>query len=234
MALVLLGLRPALNRPGAARRSAFLNDVFAGYRYIAHTPPVATIFLMVLAFSLLGRPFTELFPAIAGKMLGGGPAMLSLLMSAQGIGALAGGAWMLRRRPIPALARVTYGAGIGMALALVGFCLAGSGQLAIVLIALAGLGHVMCNIGMQSLAQLFAVREFRGRTMALYGLIFRIGPAASAALIGMLAEWLGLAPLIGAAAVACALCLIAVAITRRGVFTREPTATVAPPSRSAD
>ncbi|MFT0861370.1 MFS transporter [Ancylobacter sp. G4_0304] len=234
MALVLLVLRPALNRPGAASRGAFLNDVVAGYRYIARTPPVATIFLMVLAFSLLGRPFTELFPAIAGQMLGGGPAMLSLLMSAQGIGALAGGAWMLRRRSIPALARVTYGAGISMALALLGFCIVGHGQIAIALIALAGLGHVMCNIGMQSLAQLFAAREFRGRTMALYGLIFRAGPAAAAALIGGLAEWFGLAPLIGASAVACALCLSAVAFTRRGVFTPERTAPAAPPPRAGD
>ncbi|GAB4068558.1 MFS transporter [Ancylobacter sonchi] len=220
--LVLARLRAALDRPGAASGRSVLQDFVGGYRYIARTPAVATVFLLAMAFSVLGRPFTELFPAIAGDMLGGGPGVLSTLMSLQGVGALVGGSWMLRRRSTDRLVTVTYLAGIGMAGALVAFCLVGDRTAAFVLVALAGLCHVMCNIGMQSLAQLFSDSMFRGRTMALYGLIFRTGPAASAALIGIAAGWLGLPLLIGIAAALCAASLVAIGLVRRHAFADGP------------
>ena len=220
--LVLMRLRTSLDRPGAASGRSVLQDLVGGYRYVARTPAVATVFLLAMAFSVLGRPFTELFPAIAGDMLGGGPGVLSTLMSLQGVGALVGGMWMLRRRSTDRLVTVTYLAGIGMAGALVAFCLVGDRTAALALVVLAGLCHVMCNIGMQSLAQLFSDSMFRGRTMALYGLIFRTGPAASAALIGLGAGWLGLPLLIGLAAALCAVSLLVIALSRRDVFAGGP------------
>lgn len=225
---VLWLLRAYLNQPGAIAGNGLVDDIVSGYRYIARTPAVATVFLMLLTFSLLGRPFTELFPAIAGDILGGGPATLSMLMSAQGIGGLIGGVWMLRDRPIPGIARSTFVAGIGLALALVAFCVVGSGHLAIALIAVAGACHVICNVGMQSLVQLFTVWTFRGRTMALYGLIFRVAPAASAALVGISAEWLGLAPLIAGLAV---LSVVSFAVIARfGYRTIAEARPVSPPA----
>ncbi|MFK8252891.1 MFS transporter [Ancylobacter terrae] len=224
MILALLHLRRRLDRPGPATGADILQDIVGGYRYISRTPAVATVFLTAAVFSVLGRPFTELFPAIAGEILGGGPGMLSVLMSAQGLGALVGGAWMLRRRSLPALVRITYLTGLVMTGAVVAFSVADGTELAVALIAVAGLGHVMCNIGMQSLAQLSADIAFRGRTMAIYGLIFRAGPAASAAIIGVGAEWLGLRLLLGVAAALCAAALVLIGLQRRGTLIEPATA----------
>ncbi|MBS7543873.1 MFS transporter [Ancylobacter oerskovii] len=218
MIAALLHLRTYLDRPGAATGADILQDIVGGYRYIARTPAVATIFLLALAFSVFGRPFTELFPAIAGEMFGGGPTILSMLMSAQGVGALLGGAWMLRRRSLPALVRLTCLTGLGMAGIIIAFSLVGGANLALALIAAAGLCHVMCNIGMQSLAQLSSDISFRGRTMALYGLIFRTGPAASAAVIGAAAEWLGLQLLLGTAAGLCVAAFLLIMTRRHGTL----------------
>ncbi|WGD28311.1 MFS transporter [Ancylobacter sp. WKF20] len=221
MILALVHLRAYIDRPGPATGSDLLQDIIGGYRYIARTPAVATVFLLALAFSVFGRPFTELFPAIAGEMYGGGPGFLSLLMSAQGVGALLGGAWMLRRRSHTALVRLTLLTGLGMAGVIFVFTLADGATLALLLIAMAGLGHVMCNIGMQSLAQLSSDVVFRGRTMALYGLIFRTGPAASAAIIGAGAEDLGLRFLLGAAAGASIAAFLLIILFRRETI-RDP------------
>lgn len=215
---ILVHLRPAIDRPAAVSPSSISRDMVDGYRYVARTPTLAAVFLLLLAFSVLGRPFTELFPAIAGQILDGGPGVLSMLMSAQGVGALVGGMWMLRRHSIPTIARTTFLAGLGMAVALIVFtCLDGL-SLSLLLIALAGLCHVICNIGMQSLAQLYSTPAFRGRTMALYGLIMRAGPAAGAALIGLGAQRLGLPLLIGVAAALCGVLIVLIGSRSKSLF----------------
>jgi len=221
MMAILIHLRPLTDRPAVASQSSISRDMVDGYRYIARTPTLAAVFLLLLSFSFLGRPFTELFPAIAGQMLDGGPGVLSMLMSAQGVGALVGGVWMLRRHSIPTIARATFLAGFGMAAALIVFtCLEGL-RLSLLLIALAGLCHVICNIGMQSLAQLYSAPAFRGRTMALYGLIMRAGPAAGAALIGLGAQWFGLPLLIGVAAALCGMAVVLIGGRSKWLFSHS-------------
>ncbi len=86
---VLLHVRPWIDRPGFAVRSAPLTgDILLGFSYIRRTPEIATLFALAVSFSLLARPFTELFPALAGGTFGGGPGMLALFMTAQGTGAV--------------------------------------------------------------------------------------------------------------------------------------------------
>ncbi len=215
---ILIHLRPMIDRPAAVSPSSISRDMVDGYQYVARTPTLAAVFLLLLAFSVLGRPFTELFPAIAGQILDGGPGVLSMLMSAQGVGALVGGTWMLRRHSIPTIARTTFIAGFGMAAALIVFTCVNGLRPSLLLIALAGLCHVICNIGMQSLAQLHSAPAFRGRTMALYGLIMRAGPAIGAALIGLGAQWLGLPLLIGVAAALCGVLVLLIGARSKGLF----------------
>ena len=128
---------------------------------------------------------------------------------------------MLRRHSIPTIARATFLAGFGMAAALIVFtCLEGL-RLSLLLISLAGLCHVICNIGMQSLAQLYSAPAFRGRTMALYGLIMRAGPAAGAALIGLGAQWFGLPLLIGVAAALCGMTVVLIGGRSKWLFSHS-------------
>lgn len=155
----------------------FRRGSLAGFRYIRMEPSIAMLFVLMISFSLLARPFTELFPALAGGSFGDGPQMLAMLMSAQGLGAFVGTSWMLRRHSTPALVRISYGAAFGIDLALIAFSFAGSAIFALPLIAIAGLLHVVCHIAMQSMAQSLSLPAMRGRVLALYTLIFRAAPA---------------------------------------------------------
>src|SRR5690606_8439760 len=86
MIAAIVWLRQRLNRASLSPRTApILQDVKSGFVYIRRTPHIACLFLLALGFAVLARPFIELFPAIAGGVLQGGPHILSMLMSAQGI-----------------------------------------------------------------------------------------------------------------------------------------------------
>jgi predicted MFS family arabinose efflux permease len=64
---------------------------------------------------------------------------------------------------------------------------------------------VITGIGAQTLIQASTDRGMAGRVMALYGMIFRAGPALGAVLMGTASERLGLRlPLAIGAAISCA------------------------------
>ena len=197
----LVFVRHRIDRPAAAGKTAsIIADIASGFSYISRTPHIAIFFVLTGAFGLLARPFTELFPALAGDVFKGGPDTLAMLMSAQGIGSLVGGLIMLVRRDNKALARIWYGAAFGIGLTLVVFSATSNIVLAVCCMAAAGLFNVTCNIAMQSLAQLRSAPAMRGRVLALYALMFRCGPSLGAFIIGIAAHALPLQILIGGAA----------------------------------
>lgn len=194
-------LRQQLDRPSYLSRSnPILSDVLSGFAYIRNSPEISTLFLLAIGFALLARPFVELFPAIVGEVFEGGPQILSMLMSAQGVGALLGAIWMLRAKPVNYLVRITFGAALGIAVTLILFSLTTNLYLVIFAITIAGIFHVLCNIGMQTMAQTMSDPSMKGRVMASYGLIFRAGPALGAFVIGSSAQWINLQWLLGATA----------------------------------
>ena len=198
---VIVWVRRHINRPGLSPRTVhILHDIHSGFSYIRHTPVIATLFALALGFALLARPFSELFPAIAGDILRGGPQTLSWLMSAQGFGALLGAIWMLKAKPADHLIKITFGAAIGIAATLMIFSFTTQLEWVVFIIAIAGIFHVVCNIGMQTMAQTLSEPAMKGRVMALYGLIFRAGPALGAFIFGACAQWVNLQWLLGAAA----------------------------------
>lgn len=221
MIVVAVRLRSRIDRPPpAAARGALLADALAGFRYVVRTPEMATLFALVLVFSLLMRPYGELLPAFAGEVFKGGAQTLSLLMSATGVGALLGAAWMLRRRSTEQLFGTALASMAALAATLVLFCAAPAVRVAAVIALVAGAAHVISNIGLQSLVQFVSAPEYRGRSLALYGLLFRAGPSLGAFVAGLAAHLLGLPLVIGGAAVVAATLLVLLAPAVRRA--REP------------
>ncbi|WP_028080131.1 MFS transporter [Solimonas soli] len=220
MILVSAHLRPLIDRAPTATRGPLLANALDGFRYVLRTPEMKTLFLLVAVFSLLMRPFGELLPAFAGAVFKGGAQTLSLLMTAQGIGALFGSLWMLRQRSPDQLFGTALVSTAALSVALILFCATPFVQAAVAFMLAAGAAHVISNIGLQSLVQFVASPEYRGRSLALYGLLFRAGPSLGAFVAGLAAHLVGLPLVIGAAAAfgGVLLALLAPAV-RRG---REP------------
>lgn len=220
MMVSLSVLKASARHEPLIRRGSFLSDITGGFSYVLESRRIRTVMLLAFAFALLGRPFSELFPAISGTLYSGGADVIATLMTAQGAGALAGGLLMLRSLNGNALLTSVLVSGMGLVLSVMAFVNASSLTFAMFMVAIAGFFHVICNIAMQSLCQLSAEPRMRGRVASLYGIIFRSAPALGAFVITQLSHWLelGLDVLISAGVVVYGLVLLLAASARRRIF----------------
>jgi predicted MFS family arabinose efflux permease len=128
-----------------------------------------------------------------------------MLVSTVGLGAICGGAWMLFRPARTGLTAVVLGNTLLMSLAVIGFTATDEFYIALPFAFIAGTAMVITGVGAQTLIQAAVEAQMRGRVMALYGMIFRAGPALGAVLMGSLSDSFGLRlPLAVGALASCA------------------------------
>ena len=145
-------------------------------------------------------------------------------MTAQGLGALCGALFMLKPKPMDQTVRITFGAALGIALTLIVFSLTTQLHTVLLAIGVAGVFHVVCNIGMQTMAQTMSDPAMKGRVMSSYGLIFRAAPAIGATALGACAEWVPLQWLLGGAAALFGLLVLSKLAEVRRVFAVDQSA----------
>ncbi len=161
--------------------------------------------LLLFTVTTVGtRGFVELFPGFADTVFGRGPQGLSMLTSTVGLGAIFGALWMLLRPAIAGLTRLVLANTLLISLAILAFTASDRFTIALPCVFLAGTAMTITGIGAQTLLQASVDIRIRGRIMALYGMIFRAGPAIGAVLMGSLSERFGLRlPLAVGALVSC-------------------------------
>ena len=193
---------PAL--PVAATQSVLKASAEAD-RYASRHPGIAPMLLLFTITTIGTRGFVELFPGFADSVFGRGPEGLATLTSTVGLGAIFGAGWMLLRPAISGLTALVLGNTLMISLAILGFTLTDRFTIALPCVFLAGTAMTITGVGAQTLIQAAVDIRMRGRIMALYGMIFRAGPALGAVLMGSLSERFGLRlPLAVGALVSCA------------------------------
>ena len=160
--------------------------VRAGLRYVRRTPDLWIPLALMAVVGTLGFNFQAILPLLARFSFEGGPGAYAALVSAMGVGAIAGAlATGARGRVSPAL---LAGAAIGFgALALLA---AGAPTLAVEVAVLAPLGAASVTLAasINSALQLAADPVMRGRVMALYSVVFLGSTPFGAPLAGWLSE----------------------------------------------
>jgi MFS family permease len=178
-------------------------SMIEGYLYAARHQGINALILILAVGTLGTRGMVELLPGLADKLFGQGAAGLASMTAAMGLGAVAGGLWMLRRVSVDGLTAVVFGNTIYTAVALLAFAMTTNFTVGLFSLAVAGSSFTVSGIGSQTLLQTAAIPAMRGRIMALHGMIFRGGPAISAVAMGAASEYLGLRWPIAAGALAC-------------------------------
>ena len=192
---------PAL--PVGATQSVLKASVEA-YVYASRHPGIAPMLLLFTITTIGTRGFVELFPGFADSVFGRGPEGLAMLTSTVGLGAICGALWMLLRPAIAGLTRLVLAHTLVISLAILAFTATDRFALALPCVFVAGTAMTITGIGAQTLLQAAVDVRMRGRIMALYGMIFRAGPAVGAVLMGSLSESFGLRlPLAVGALVSC-------------------------------
>ena len=152
-----------------------------------------------------------------------------MLTSTVGLGAICGALWMLLRPAIAGLTRLVLGNALVISLAILAFTATDRFILALPCVFLAGMAMTISGIGAQTLLQAAVDIRMRGRIMALYGMIFRAGPAVGAVLMGSFSERFGLRlPLAVGALVSCGFWAWTRLKQRRMAETLEADPSVAP------
>jgi predicted MFS family arabinose efflux permease len=212
----LANLRDLPPLPMRAAQNAVRASLEA-FSYVRHHQGMAPMMLLFAVTTIGTRGFIELFPGFADNVFHRGPQGLAMLTSTVGLGAIVGGIWMLIRSQITGLTTVVLANTLLMSLAIVAFTATSNFTLALPCVFVAGMAMVITGIGAQTLIQASIDHRMSGRVMALYGMIFRAGPALGAVAMGTASAYLGLRLPLAAGAVL-SIGFLTLTLTRRRVI----------------
>ena len=191
-------------RPSPPRRRRAWQEFAEGWQYVRRSKAIRSLLLMLGLVSLMGMPYTVLMPVFASRILHGGPNTLGFLMSASGVGALAGAITLAMRRSVLGLGRRIALATALLGAALIGFALSRSLWLSLAVLPFAGFGMMQQMASTNTILQTIVDDDKRGRVMAYYAMAFQGMAPFGSLWAGALTARIGAPPTI---VIAGALCL---------------------------
>jgi MFS family permease len=196
----------AMRVPREERRRAdtrILEELRQGLAYVRGFRPVRSVLLLLALVSTMGMPYTVLMPAVARTVLHGGPHTLGALMTASGLGALAGALYLASRESVLGLGRVMVSATATFGAGLVAFALSRQLWLSLAVLPVVGAGFMVQMASANTIIQTVVPERLRGRVMAFYTMAF-LGTAPIGSLIaGVAADRIGEQPTILLGGIAC-------------------------------
>jgi MFS family permease len=185
----LLAMRPGeLHEQKRATRER--GHLVAGFRYVWETPQLKwPLIVMAVVFTFVFQ-WQILIPLLAERAFDSGPREFGIMSAAAGVGSFAAALWMANRNETPTMRRLAWfviGTGIAMAAAAVSPTL----WLATLAMIPLGVGAMAFMITGNTMLQLTARPEARGRVMALYGVVFLGSTPIGSPIVGWIGEHLG-------------------------------------------
>ena len=192
-AVGFLALAVALHRiryvpPHQEPHPASADGMLKILRDLHATPVILGILVLQFAQGILIRPASELFPAYAEVAFDSGAVGLGLLNAALGVGAILGALALSKARSGSQALRQIVITSIVFALSLLVFSVTGLFWLALLILVVHGASMAASNIAALAYVQLESPQDRLGRILALYTIIFRVGPATGAFVFGVTAE----------------------------------------------
>lgn len=191
LAVILALLHMDILDRGRARERSALEEIRTGLSYVRTTPPVLGIIVLLGVVSTFALNWSILVPLLARNALGLEATGYGLLMSAMGVGALAG-----------SVALATFGGrGPQVGVLVAGAVALGLGQMVLALVRTplgAAITLLLCGAAMvtylsssNTTVQSTVPDHLRGRVMSLYFLVFGGVTPFGALIVGSLAEHVG-------------------------------------------
>jgi len=185
-----------------------------GVRIAMSEPGCRSAIVLIAVVALLGSPFIALVPAMALEVLHGGGGATSVLVTAQGVGAVVAALALVHVAIKVGRGRMLQGALLLLPVALVIYGLAPSLWASAAALFVVGALYIGVLSGLNTVVQLRAPTEARGRVLSIYmmglGVVYPIGAVVQ----GTIANHLGLrAVTVGGAVV-----LLVLLVTARRVL----------------
>lgn len=199
-ALLLMRFPPGALAPAGLNAASAFRD---GMRVVLGRPSPRRLMAMTGVMSIFGGSFVVMLPVFARDALHVGAEGYGALVSAVGVGALAGALFLAMFGSLARRHRLVYGSAVivGVLLVIVGFV-----QwfwLAALLLAAAGAALILTYVSINTMLQTQAPDHLRGRVMGFYAFM-ALGVAPLGALqIGWLSEVLGVETAMAISGVIC-------------------------------
>ncbi len=209
--LLMMRLPPHVSRVSAERPSAW-----SGLRYVLQHRRVRTILGLLGTVGVFGWSYAVLLPAFARDVFGLGANGYGVLMSASGVGALAGALTVATAGHVFPPRNVALGGVWLFSGALIAFALTKNYYLALFFMSLGGFGMLLFFSTSNTVMQTIVPDEMRGRVLGVWGLVFGAMIPLGSLEAGWLAEWLGAPFTLAFGGVICAIAgLVALIAIRR-------------------
>lgn len=170
---------------------SMLDELRDGFKYVSGFAPVRTSLLLLALVSCMGMPYTVLMPVIASTVLHGGAHTLGFLMTASGLGAVAGALYLASRKTVLGLGRVMTIATLTFGAGLVLFGLVHTLWLALLVLPFVGAGFMVEMASTNTILQTITEERLRGRVMAFYTMAFFGAAPIGSLLAGLAADRIG-------------------------------------------
>jgi len=205
--------------PGEAEREGEIG-ILAGFQYVWNDRRVLRIFLLLAFFGVAGLGYTALIPAYAQKILGSSAGGYSALQVGGGIGSTVGAFVVAsmaasKRRDLLVSGGMLL-SGVSLALAGVAPGLIGKGAglpVAVALMFLNGMGTIVVFATAQTLIQAAVPDAIRGRISGLWMIVFSASTPIGSLASGILAQPLGVVPIMAASGLVCVVAAGVVLVT---------------------
>jgi MFS family permease len=186
----------------------FKKAIVEGAAYTLASVPMRSILMFVAAVSLVAASYTLLMPVFAEDILQGGPRVFGYLMSATGVGALAGAIFLASRSRLKGLAEVIVIAGTLYGVGLVALSFSRFLSIALIIALVLGFSLMMQMASSNTIVQSIVDDQKRGRVLSFFVMARRGVESLGSLLFGVIANWVGTP---GTLMIGGAVCLLAVA-----------------------
>jgi MFS family permease len=185
----LLMMRPAEFHP-QERTTRERGLLKAGLQYVWRTDELRTPLLIMAGVFTFSFNFAVLLPLLAERTFGGSAGTFGALSALAGLGSFLGAMTMANRARTPTMSRLgVFAAASGLALVAVG--LAPTLGVALVVMVPVGFAVMAFMITGNTMLQLEARPQARGRVMALYGVVFLGSTPIGSPIAGWVGQYLG-------------------------------------------
>lgn len=202
-------INPRNDEHRADKTTGLISDVLEGFRYVTKHSSIGPMLLFVFIGASFSRAFMDLAPGLADDVFNRGAEGFGLLLSAIGVGGIAGAIGLAQYGKTEGLVKVSFGSLGITALFLLAFTATKIFWFALICCACLGVTLGVATNAPQILLQNTVDGAMRGRVMSIFGLTYRAGPALGALIMGSASTYVGLQlPVAGGAVI----CLIAILV----------------------
>jgi MFS family permease len=190
IALAFIKVSPYI--ASAHSRNAFV-EIREGFNYVINTPTLRTAIFLLACVSLLILPFTTLLPVFAKVVFKGNAATYGYLNSMIGTGSLIGAIALASLKSNKYMIKILFGSLLLLGMALIAFSHITILSVALFFAAIAGFAMMFQTTVSQTIIQLEASDEMRGRVLSFFMMAFFGLQPVGGLLIGTVSELTGAA-----------------------------------------